>query len=32
MEHKKCQRMITMMERLSVNKVELELDWIKTRI
>ena len=31
MEHKKCQRMITMMEGLSVNEMEMEMDWIETR-
>ena len=30
MKHKKCLRMITMMERLSVNN--MEMDWIETRI
>ena len=32
MEHKKCQRMIMMMETLSMLEMEMEMDWIETKI
>jgi hypothetical protein len=32
MEQRKCQRMIEMMETLSVLKLDMEMEWIETKI
>ena len=32
MEHRKCQKMIMMMETLSMLEMKMEMDWIETKI
>ena len=32
MEHRKCQKMIMMMETLSVLEMEMEMEWIETKV
>ena len=32
MEHRKCQKMIMMMETLSMLEMKMEMDWIETKV